>query len=91
MEDEMVMRSIYLRLSDDGRLRQIAHEMHLTKSDLIRTAVALKLAEWEGAGGQDAIRRDLAAANGGGRDQGYGRIEPMPSRSGTRRQAVAAG
>jgi hypothetical protein len=46
MNDELVMRSVYLRLSEDGGLRQLAFENHVTKSDLIRSAIGAKLAEW---------------------------------------------
>ncbi|WP_294330339.1 CopG family transcriptional regulator [uncultured Sphingomonas sp.] len=46
MTDELVMRSVYLRPSDDARLRELAHRLNVTKSDLIRCAIGLKLADW---------------------------------------------
>ena len=35
MVHEMILRSVYLRPSEDGQLRQLAHELNVTKSDLI--------------------------------------------------------
>lgn len=65
MED-MVMRSVYLRPSEDGQLRQLAHELHVTKSDLIRSAIGVKLREWLDSNSKDVVLRDLAF---GRRDQ----------------------
>lgn len=58
MED-MVMRSVYLRPQQDGNLRQLAHELNVTKSDLIRAAIATKLVEWLSSKDSEAIRRDI--------------------------------
>lgn len=44
--DGMVMRSIYLAPLEDGQLRQLAHDLHVSKSDLIRSAIGAKLKEW---------------------------------------------
>jgi predicted transcriptional regulator len=60
MED-MVMRSVYLDPSDDGRLRQLAHETGATKRDLVSAAVAIKLEEWLSSEGRDKVLRDLGA------------------------------
>jgi hypothetical protein len=57
----MVMRSVYLHPSDDGRLRQLAHETGAAKSDLMGAAVAIKLAEWLSSADRETVLRDLAA------------------------------
>jgi hypothetical protein len=44
--DDMVMRSVYLQSSDDRKLRQLSHELNVTMSDLIRSAINAKLREW---------------------------------------------
>lgn len=59
MED-MVMRSVFLRSSEDGLLRQLAHELHVTKSDLIRSAIGVKLREWLDSKDTALVMRDLA-------------------------------
>ena len=48
MSEDLVMRSLYLRPSEDAKLRQLALDLNVTKSDLIRAAVGLKLKEWLG-------------------------------------------
>jgi hypothetical protein len=48
MADDMVMRSIYVRPLEDAQLRQLAHNLNVTKSDLIRSAIRIKLSEWLG-------------------------------------------
>jgi hypothetical protein len=58
MANEMVMRSVYLRPAEDAQLRDLAFSLSVTKSDLIRSAIGVKLAEWL-AGGEDEVRRDL--------------------------------
>jgi hypothetical protein len=45
-DEDLVMRSVFLRVGDDNELRQLAHEKRVTKNDLIRSAVAAKLKEW---------------------------------------------
>lgn len=59
MSEEMVMRSVYLRPSEDGGLRRLAFDHHVTKSDLIRSAISAKLKEWMNDPTQKAILRDL--------------------------------
>lgn len=84
MED-MVMRSVYLRPSEDGQLRQLAHELHVTKSDLIRSAIGVKLREWLDSNSKDVVLRDLAF---GRRDQVQEiterapKVGPLPQPSG---------
>ena len=46
-DEDLVMRSVFLRVQDDNALRQLAHEKRVTKNDLIRSAVAAKLHEWQ--------------------------------------------
>jgi hypothetical protein len=46
MPEDLVMRSVYLTLHDDTILRQIAHDHHVSKNELIRSAIAAKLEEW---------------------------------------------
>lgn len=58
-DEEMVMRSVYLWLSDDGRLRQLAHDLNVSKSDLIRAAIGVKLMEWLGDRGRERVQWDL--------------------------------
>ncbi len=58
--DDLVLRSAYLRLSDDMLLRKLAHDLNVTKSDLIRAAIHVKLEDWRSANDPDAVLRDLA-------------------------------
>lgn len=58
-DNEMVMRSVYLWPAQDSELRQLAHELNVTKSDLIRSAIGVKLREWLEAGDPQAVKRDL--------------------------------
>lgn len=60
MPDGMVMRSVYLRPQEDTKLRQLAHEKNVSKNDLIRSAVAAKLREWEQANSDERLNEDLA-------------------------------
>src|SRR3546814_20140911 len=46
MAEDMVMRSVYVRPGEDADLRQLAHDFNVTKSDLLRSAIRLKLKEW---------------------------------------------
>lgn len=59
MRDDMVMRSVYLRPDEDSALRQLAFEIQVTKSDLIRSAISAKLVDWLEGEDEDLIRRDL--------------------------------
>lgn len=58
--DDLVLRSAYLRLSDDMQLRKLAHDHNVSKSDLIRAAIHVKLNDWRSANDPDAVLRDLA-------------------------------
>ena len=59
MIEDMVMRSVYLRPTEDNQLRQLAHELKVSKSDLIRSAISVKLQEWLRSGGKELVMRDL--------------------------------
>jgi hypothetical protein len=59
MVDDFVMRSVYLRPSEDSQLRQLAHELNVTKSDLIRSAIGVKLREWLESNSDELVLRDL--------------------------------
>jgi len=59
-DNDLVMRSVYLRPTVDSELRQLAHELKVTKSDLIRSAVGIKLKEWLDSNDQEKILEDLA-------------------------------
>jgi hypothetical protein len=59
MVQDMVMRSVYLRPEEDAQLRQLAFEIEVTKSDLIRSAIGVKLVEWLESGDRELIMRDL--------------------------------
>lgn len=59
MNEEMVMRSVYLRPSEDGRLRRLAFDHDVTKSDLIRSAISAKLQEWMADPSNEVLLRDL--------------------------------
>jgi hypothetical protein len=59
MYEDMVMRSVYLRPSEDSQLRQLAHELNVTKSDLIRSAISVKLQEWLEASSDELVLHDL--------------------------------
>lgn len=80
MSDEMVMRSVYLRPLQDAQLRNLAHELGTTKSDLIRSAISIKLLEWLRTNDADAIRRDIE----------HGRRDESAVRSGRRRRQAGA-
>ena len=59
MVHEMVLRSVYLRPSEDSQLRQLAHKLNVTKSDLIRSAINVKLRDWLAPGDQTVLLEDL--------------------------------
>ena len=61
MADDMVMRSVYLRPNEDTELKRLAHTFDFTKSDLIRAAISLKLAEWRMDNSGEAFLRDVEA------------------------------
>lgn len=58
------MRSIYLEPSVDARLRQLAFELKVTKSALIRAAVTGRLADWSKMDPR-AILAEIAKEEGG--------------------------
>ena len=74
MDDEdLVMRSVYLRPTEDSKLRQLAHELNVSKSDLIRSAISVKLREWLTSSSDKGVLRDLdirAARQRGGPRRG---------------------
>ncbi len=91
MVDDMVMRSVYLRPAEDAQLRQLAHELNVTKSDLIRSAISVKLLEWLRSNDRTEIlkdvehgRRDEAAIRSGRR----GRRRAVPAPLSTGKDAV---
>lgn len=59
MVDDLVMRSVYLRHSEDAQLRQLAHNLNVTKSDLIRAAIGAKLEDWFGSPERERILREV--------------------------------
>lgn len=59
MPEDMVMRSVYLRPSEDTELRQLAFEKNVSKNDLIRSAVGAKLLEWRAPNNGEVLDRDL--------------------------------
>ena len=61
MADDLVMRSVYVRNLEDAQLRQLAHDLQATKSDLIRAAISLKLKEWLSDNGRTKVKADLEA------------------------------
>jgi hypothetical protein len=72
MVNDMVMRSVYLRLAEDSKLRQLAHELNVSKSDLIRSAISVKLQEWLASNSDELILHDLA----------FGRRDPRTAAAG---------
>ena len=81
MIDDMVMRSVYLRPAEDAQLRDLAHKLSVTKSDLIRSAISVKLVEWLQSNDADRILEEIA----------HGRRDEAAIRSGRRgRRGVAA-
>lgn len=58
-EYELVMRSVYLDPMEDSQLRQLAFELDVTKSDLIRSAVGIKLREWLQSNSREQVLNDL--------------------------------
>jgi hypothetical protein len=58
MNDELVMRSFYISVREDARLRKLAFELELSKSDLVRAAITQKLSKWDKKPDVSAIRDD---------------------------------
>jgi predicted transcriptional regulator len=75
-DNEMVMRSVYLWPTQDSELRQLAHDLNVTKSDLIRSAIGVKLREWLQANDDQGVRQDLEV---GRRDGGHERGARSPA------------
>ncbi len=61
MAEDMVMRSVYVRPREDAELRQLAHDYNVTKSDLIRSAIRLKLGEWLADNSGKKLLEDVAS------------------------------
>lgn len=55
------MRSVYLGTAEDSDLRHIAFDTKLTKSDLIRAAIAIALQRWR-VMDNDRIREEVSEA-----------------------------
>lgn len=87
MTEDMVMRSVYLRPAEDAQLRQLAHELDVTKSDLIRSAIAVKLLEWLKSNDREKI---LADVEHGRRDEDAVRSGRRGRRGGSKASAAAA-
>lgn len=68
MNDGKVMRSVYLWVEDDNKLRQIAHETRVHKSDLIRAALAIAIPRWEAMDDADVLAEIAAVERA--RDEG---------------------
>lgn len=62
---DMVMRSIYLPPRQDSQLRQLAHDLKVTKSELIRSAIGVKLKDWLASNSNELVLSDLAFGKGG--------------------------
>lgn len=60
MTNDMVMRSVYLRPLQDNQLRQLAHTLDVTKSDLIRAAISNKLMEWLQSNDREKLLEEVA-------------------------------
>ena len=60
MSEDLVMRSIYLRPIEDAQLRQLAVDLNVTKSDLVRAAVGIKLKEWLADNSKTKAAEDVA-------------------------------
>ena len=59
MAEEMVMRSVYVRPSEDALLRELAFDLKVSKSELIRAAISLKLRDWLASDDEDIILKDV--------------------------------
>ena len=59
-DERFVMRTVYLEPEIDNRLRQIAHEQHRTKNELIAEAVT----HWVGLNGNSVTSAAQPAAGG---------------------------
>lgn len=59
MANEMVMRSVYLRPEEDAALRQLAFEIEVSKSDLIRSAISAKLEQWLQSNSMELVLKDV--------------------------------
>jgi hypothetical protein len=60
MSEDLVMRSVYLRPIEDAQLRQLAVDLNVTKSDLVRAAVGIKLKEWLSDNSKTKAAQDVA-------------------------------
>jgi hypothetical protein len=58
MDEDLVMRSVFLPTAMNAELRQLAREIGCTFSELVRAAVASKVQEWYTD--SVALERDLA-------------------------------
>jgi Arc/MetJ-type ribon-helix-helix transcriptional regulator len=58
--DDLILRSAYFRRTDDLLLRSLAHDLDVSKSDLIRAAIRLKLDDWRASGSHEVVLKDLA-------------------------------
>lgn len=59
MADDLVMRSFYLSAKEDMRLRNLAFQLDVTKSDLVRAAIGKNLEIWREMNDPDAIFEDI--------------------------------
>jgi predicted DNA-binding protein len=59
MAEDLVMRSFYLSAKEDTRLRNLAFQLDLSKSDLVREAIRQNLEKWREINDPDAIFRDI--------------------------------
>ena len=62
MREDMVLRSVYLRPSDDNTLRRLAFELKVSKNELIRHAIASQLKEWSAINDVNRLKAELEKA-----------------------------
>jgi hypothetical protein len=65
MAGEMVMRSITLTRDEDQAMREIAHKAGVNVGEVIRAAVAGRIADWEANNSDALLNSDLKAIGRG--------------------------
>jgi hypothetical protein len=86
MSNELVLRSFYVPASDDTDLRQLAFELNIPKSDLVRAAIASKLETWRKLNDREAIFKDIKLGDRASAEQDSDSMEVVAERPVAERQ-----
>lgn len=60
--ERTLLRSMYLRGSDDEKLKELASTQNFLKAELLRAAINLKLKEWEADESNELVHREVELA-----------------------------